>query len=383
MDTIDHESIIARQRERILARIDKANQLIDDYENILLSSDNPKEKLRVEVSVQETQQLLAKYQAELKSLTQIKIPPLSSANMAIIPVKQDSMPISDEKLPAEHSNKMAVPVEADVQDLDKKLKDLQRGIDDLKRGQGIIYQLLTDTRNQELRMIISLIRQGEFKTEEMTQTLKFIGQALSTLQENQESLSIDVRNAIADANSALQSETSLQGKLELTLPIIPLLLDYKVELAATDSINLVRIWENAQEWWNTLTVKSTERATRELINKYLEEFNSADKYIESFESKINQDKTNIFIKAENEFSKISKLALDMDSDFEVLVFTTTLSRANLRRLEELATNISYQAHAAAATMAVGGTPITQFNQIKQNLPTLRLLLQHIISRLDS
>jgi hypothetical protein len=379
MDSISHDSIIARQRDRILVRIDKANQLIDEYENILLSSENPKEKLRVEEGIQDTKQLLAKYQTELNSLVQVSGTQPVIRESSVVKVT----PEGDEEPTINLDAQKEIPPSGDVQELDRRLRDLQRGIDDLKRGQGVLYKQITETRNQELGTVIAMIRQGAMEKTEMMQMLEMVGQAMSLLQENQESLSMDVRNAVAEVSSALSSEASLQGKLELTLPIIPLLLDYKVELTAANSADLLKVWENAQNWWKSLTMRSTERATQELINRYLEEFRAAEDYIAGFESKINQRSSNILIKAELEFDKIAKLALELGSDLELLNLTRKLTRSNLQRMEELAKSISNQAHSAAAAVASGGMPTTQIGRIKQNLPTLHQLIQDLITKLGA
>lgn len=385
MDLLSQNSIVARHRDRILVRIDKANQLIDEYENILLASDNPKEKLRAEAGIQDTKQLLAKFLTELDSLAQVSgTQPVIRESPVITTPAAKVTSEGDEESTVNLDGRKEIPPSGDVQELDRRLRDLQRGINDLKRGQGILYKQITETRNQELRTVIAMIRQGAMEKVEMMQMLEMVGQAMSLLQENQESLSLDVRNAVADVNSALSSEASIQGKLELTLPIIPLLLDYKVELTAANSADLFKFWENAQNWWKSLTARSTERATRELINRYLEEFRAAEGYIAGFEAKINQISSNVLIKAELEFDKIAKLALELDSDLDLLNLTKNLTRSNLQRMEQLAKSISVLAHSAAAEIALsGGPPTMQISRIKQNLPTLHQLVQDLITKLGS
>lgn len=384
MDSLSHDSIIARQRDRILVRIDKANRLIDEYENILLSSDDPKEKLRAGEGIQGTKQLLAKYQTELESLTQVSgTRPVIHETSAVTTPAVRVPPEGDTEPTVNLDGQKEIPPAGDVQELDRRLRDLQRGINDLKRGQGILYKQITETRNQELSTVIAMIRQGALEKAEMMQMLEMVGQTISLLQENQESLSLDVRNAVADVNSALSSEASIQGKLELTLPIIPLLLDYKVELTAANSADLLKVWEKAQNWWKSLTTRSTERATQELINRYLEEFKAAEAYIAGFGSKINQRSPNVLIKAELEFDKIAKLALELDSDLELLNLTRKLTRSNLQRMGELAKSISHQTHSAAAAVASGGTPTAQIGRVKQNLLTLHQLILDLIAKLGS
>lgn len=379
MNPINNESINARQRDRILARIEKANALIDEYENIILTSNDPKEKLRAQENIDSTRHLIPNYQAELDALGQSKEAPSTPQPVS------NTLPIKEEFSESGESNThnvSAISLVDDVQDLDRRLKDLQRGIDDLKRGQDSIYQRITEAHNHELKAIFALIRQGAFAKEEMTQTLEMIGQAVSTLEENQESLSLGFQKVIADANSALSSEASLQGKLELTLPIIPLLLDYKVEFGGTDSVDLNKLWENAQNWWKSLTTRASERGNRELLNKYSEEFRSKESYLIDFESRINQGNTNIFIRAESEFGQLARLALEMNSDLEVLNLTTKVMQPTLQRMEELARSISHQAHSAAATLAAGNAPTSQTHRIKQNMLTLHRLVRDLLAKLE-
>jgi hypothetical protein len=411
MDPLSQESIIARQRERILARIEKANQLIDEYENILLSSGDPPERLRAKEGIAKTKFLRGEYESELTALASnqghsIRMVP----QKATTPTQEKKDPDAekeDSRDTSEHNKKSSYY----VQELDKKLEELQRGIDDLKRGQGIIYQLLTETRNQELQTIVALIRQGDIQQDEMKEMLVMVQQALSTLQDNQVNLSQEVKEAIANASSALNSETSLQGKLELTLPIIPLLLDYKVELAVTDSIDLNKFWENTQVWWKSLTKKAYKniwsvetlieygtcaqsyntkekidplQAGRKSLHQYHEEFDKRNDYLSKFEAKINQSMSNlnILIKAQEEFSALENLADKFLQELMCLSQKPEYPTHDLERVNELAGSIANQAQAAAGLVATNGTATPPINQIKRNLPMLRRLVKQLLSWLE-
>ena len=85
--------------------------MIDEYENILLSSDNPKEKLRAEDGIAEIKELVEKYRSQLASL-QLDRGKKQKRNI--------------EKEPP-----------YDTQELDRKLEVIKYDIDSLKRGQAV------------------------------------------------------------------------------------------------------------------------------------------------------------------------------------------------------------------------------------------------------
>jgi hypothetical protein len=53
----------------------------------------------------------------------------------------------------------------------------------------------------------------------------------------------ELRAAITDLTEAVESSMTVDQKLELTLPLVPLLLQYKVELGAGSEVDLHALWE--------------------------------------------------------------------------------------------------------------------------------------------
>jgi len=264
----------------------------------------------------------------------------------------------------------------------REIKDeMKRGFNDLKRGQGAIYQLLTETRNQELKTVIGLIQQGDVQQDEMVQMLASVKTALSALEQNQISLNDDVREVISNASSALNSEASLQGKLELTLPIIPLLLDYKVELGMTDSIDLNQIWENTQKWWKSLVTQISRRTLQLLISEYYEEFKMKANYLTEFEEKINQSVSNlnILIKADEELTDLARLSQSFVKKLENIREKIDYPRNDFERNLELATSIATASRSAATSVARNGNPNQQIDQIRRNMPVLRKTMVQLVS----
>src|SRR5690242_13188072 len=68
MNPLNQEEIIARQRARILTRLENANQLIDDYEKKRLSSSDPTEKLHAKERIAEIEELIEQYQSQLTAI---------------------------------------------------------------------------------------------------------------------------------------------------------------------------------------------------------------------------------------------------------------------------------------------------------------------------
>ena len=120
-------------------------------------------------------------------------------------------------------------------------------------GQEAIGHFLSETRNQELQSIIQLLHDGSIQQEDMKNALDIIRQAVAFLQASQDKISSEIENSLRGASLALDSDLNLQGKLELTLPIIPLLLDYKVEVAAANIIDLNKMWEDLKRKWRKQT----------------------------------------------------------------------------------------------------------------------------------
>ena len=376
----------AKRRADIEENITKILELIKEHEDLLVAPVSPDQKHNASRRITELKQFLADQEAELEKLNGFQLDKNPSASTSQEYVKTD---------------------------LDKNLaeikEELKRGFDDIKRGQDDIQHILSTGRKEEIRSIIELIRAGIVSQEEMGHTLQIIQDSLVILQENDEELSTEVRAAIAQAKSALNSEMGLQGKLELTLPIIPAILDYKVEFAASDTVDLNQFFENSRTWWNSLTKRAYKnlwsidtleeygnfvqsgdpqadplQIARKSLKQYHSELEEQHKTIAGFDARIHQSVSNlnILIKAQEQFNSLQKTSESFLQDVLRLSEKPNYPKQDLERIKELSGSILAQIDAVAGSVANNGNPIQQINQIKRNLPTLRRILKQLLSWLE-
>ncbi len=136
-------------------------------------------------------------------------------------------------------------------------KTIQVGLSDLKRGQAVIYREIGDAYREPLSQILDLIHLGWLEQGEMSRTLDAIRRALKVMQTADANLSAELHEAITglQQQSGVESKLSLQQKLELALPIIPLFLNYKVELAVGSEVDLNAVKDEMRERWQALIGK--------------------------------------------------------------------------------------------------------------------------------
>ena len=219
------------QRQADLEKsIDDIIHLIGQYENQLVTPANPEQELNANRRLDELNQLLAVQEEKLERL------------------KSPDAKIS--------TGRLQIPETAN-HEIQRKLEEIKdevtRSVDRLMLGQEAIGHFLSETRNQELQSIIQLLHDGSIQQEDMKNALDIILQAVAILQPSQHKISSEIENSLRGASLALDSDLNLQGKLELTLPIIPLLLDYKVEVAAANIIDLNKMWEDLKRKWRKQT----------------------------------------------------------------------------------------------------------------------------------
>jgi hypothetical protein len=136
---------------------------------------------------------------------------------------------------------------------------MQTGFDDLRRGQVAIYRQIGEAYREPLAQILEWIQLGRMEQGEMERTLDAIRRVLLTMQTLDVKLGAAMREAIEGAQTAVNSKLDLRQKLELTLPIIPIFLDYKVELTAGSEVDLNAAREELKRRWQALLGRSASR----------------------------------------------------------------------------------------------------------------------------
>lgn len=130
--------------------------------------------------------------------------------------------------------------------IDEMRRDLGDKVDDLKRGQTAIYHRIGSEAQRTLDAVLSEVRQDRIEQDQLQRTIDSIRLALKYIQV--EGLTVNdegLKKSLDDIYQAINSDLTFRQKLELSLPIIPVLLAYKIELGA--SIDLKAVWKELKE----------------------------------------------------------------------------------------------------------------------------------------
>lgn len=142
--------------------------------------------------------------------------------------------------------------------LGKLEESVETGFNDLKQGQAALYKRIDSTHQDALAQIEEAIRTGRMNQGEILRVLDAIRRALRIMLSVAAQLPPEMQDSIARANRAVESPLGMQQMLELTLPIIPTFLSYKVEVAAGTNFNLSAAIEEVKELWESFAIKENE-----------------------------------------------------------------------------------------------------------------------------
>lgn len=123
---------------------------------------------------------------------------------------------------------------------------------DIKRGQAFLCRQINEADQGQLGQILDLVKSGRLDQGEMERTLDAIRRALRVMQANDTEFGAEMREAIASFHSVVESTLGLTQKLELTLPIVPGFLEYKVELDAGSNLDLNALRAEISQRWQSL-----------------------------------------------------------------------------------------------------------------------------------
>lgn len=131
----------------------------------------------------------------------------------------------------------------------ERLERLQTGIDDLKRGQAAIYQELGAAQRRTVDELLAGLRGSSAALSELRGTLDAVRRSLIDLQGRQlPELDANVRRVLDQVSEVVYAETDLHTGLELTIPLIPMLLNYNLNLDLGGGLDLRQVWENLLAW---------------------------------------------------------------------------------------------------------------------------------------
>jgi hypothetical protein len=129
---------------------------------------------------------------------------------------------------------------------------LGRGVDDLKRGQAALYRRVDRAYRDDLERILAAVHQGRMEQGEMQATLQALRRAMGAVMQRGLPMDAELRAAVADLTEAVESSLGLEQKLELSLPLIPTFLAYKLELAVDSETDLHDVWDELRERWRRM-----------------------------------------------------------------------------------------------------------------------------------
>jgi len=135
--------------------------------------------------------------------------------------------------------------------LDDLSAQLGRGVDDLKRGQAALYRQTDRAYRHDLARILAAVQQGRLEQGEMQATLDALRRAMRVVMKEGLPMETELRAAVADLTEAVESSLGLERKLELALPLLPLL-TYKIELGVGSEMDLHDLWNELRARWRRL-----------------------------------------------------------------------------------------------------------------------------------
>jgi hypothetical protein len=134
-----------------------------------------------------------------------------------------------------------------------KLDRLLEGHERLLESQGAIYRSLETSQRETVTQVLAGLRHARLDEAEVRQelrnTLDAIRRALIHLQTQQlPDLSTDLKQMLDEVTEMVSADVDLRTGLELTIPLIPLLLNYKTTLDAGAGLDLRQAWEDLINW---------------------------------------------------------------------------------------------------------------------------------------
>ena len=164
------------------------------------------------------------------------------------------------RIPNSHEEKLEKYVSLLLSTMEGNFEEIKQmlgsGFYDLKRGQALIYNVLSKKNYETLLNVQELIKSTRIEQGEINQTLDAIRRVLKVLDSNTSKNNGQIRELISNANTIIESKLSVEQKVELTLPIIPYFLDYKVELASGSDMDINALVEEIKNQWKVLERKA-------------------------------------------------------------------------------------------------------------------------------
>jgi hypothetical protein len=137
----------------------------------------------------------------------------------------------------------------EIKAIHNKLDRLLEGQDGLRAGQGAIYRRLTSAQRETVTQVLAALQAARLDDagvkRELRDTLDAVRRALLHLQAQQlPDMTAELQQTLEEVTEIVRADVDLRTGLELTIPLIPLLLTYKTTLETGPGLDLRQAWED-------------------------------------------------------------------------------------------------------------------------------------------
>lgn len=377
--------------ETRIAQLEKSIQenlaILEEYERQRSRAKDPREQRDIEDQIKDTKRLLDQAREEMAELES-----RASLRQPAPPSKKPKGAVkTDSKRPS-----------SSVPKSQPEMKDIP---DPVPSNNG------TDGQAE---VVAGIIAQGQIDPAELQETLNSVIRLLEALDQKQSALTVELREKLSEAKSAVKSEMSLQRKLEYTLPIVPMFLNYKIELGVENSLDLKDVWDDLQKRWNAFVSRADkniwtlatiraygqmqqngDNSTEDVVVLAHKSFSASLKalqekrqYLFTLEAKLDHSAANIniLINARKEGEALSELSQEMLNKIQALQISTGITglfpSAELKRIIELTESLINSVHSAAGLLAGHQNASQSINQVKRNMPILARMIDKVVLWLE-
>ena len=177
----------------------------------------------------------------ISDVIEFKIIPLTSSRIEI--AAECNQPVATEYflyLLTEMNKRWPQPEDVKVELLQIK-KTFEAGLSDIKLGQAAIYSRIGELDRKALNQILEAVRQGRIEQGETERVLDAIRRTLKYIQVAGLPTDAEVKKTLDDVYQSVNSDLNSHQQLELSLPVIPFLLEYKIGIDA--GVDLGALWK--------------------------------------------------------------------------------------------------------------------------------------------
>lgn len=126
--------------------------------------------------------------------------------------------------------------------LDRLEETLGKKLDNIRNGQIAIYNRINATNQLILDKILGEVHQGRIEQGELQRTVDATRRSIRHILDTGVKINdADVVKSLSDIYESVNSSLTFEQQFELTLPVIPFLLEYKINLGA--GIDLQAVWD--------------------------------------------------------------------------------------------------------------------------------------------